>query len=287
MFLLHIYFTFMAEALPFYEPQLARQLIDIRSMNHEQQEMSADIELAVNLMELEIQRKGVNLVTVEGPPIYLWRNDQVTSCAWDNEAFRKGWELTDQMIRELRRRMPGLQVEHFQMIDDKNYRPNTIPPTNTYENSFDRSMAEAEDWRRFHEEVAENIPVPSMLEAHYGKMESVFMEDQDDTCAMLDSRFQLEKIMEGQRNGTALHIIVHPEDFQRQQAAMLANLKGQFAGNPDLQHIPKKMRDQMLRDSYRHVWIGSTGQVSNITEPVVNNGMYSFQPILQEHFQLV
>lgn len=182
--------------------------------------------------------------------------------------------------------MPGLHVEHFQMVDDKNFRPDHTPPTNTYEDEFYRSMAEAEDWRRFHTEVVENVPVPSMLEAHYGHMESRFMEDQGDTCATLDSRFQLEKILEGQRAGSALHIVVHPKDFKRQQAAMLANLKGQFAGNPELQQIPKKMREKMLLDSYRHIWIGSTGEVSDITEPVVNNGMYSFQPMLQEDFQL-
>lgn len=274
-----------------YPTDSANRLIDIRSKDPIiDSEIPSDQLDAIRCIEAIIELRGSDHITIEGPPIYLWPNTEVTSCDWECEQFQSGWEFTQRLQSELQERT-GMAIEHYQMVDDIHFRPedsvitNDHAPTDISDASYAQSVTHAEYWKIFHEQVVQHVPYRNMLETHLGVMESTYKKNDDDTCARLDARFQMEKIQQA-KGRRATHIVVHPIEFQRQQAPALVNTKALFAQDPELQKIPKKQRDAILLDSYVHVWTNPNGTIHSITQMQVHDGNYFFVPVDIDQLQI-
>jgi hypothetical protein len=152
------------------------------------------------------------------------------------------------------------------MLDDYNYGANNLDPK--------------EITTRFNA-VSSSIPLYRQIDRL--ARETEFNMNPNDTCSIMDSRFQYSKLAKATQHWqlpdqNPLLINVHPMDFFSQQRQMLERLIKTVRGEPALSHLGKDTKRNMVLDSFLHVWTSSNGALQ-VTKPALLNGEVRHIPI--------
>lgn len=199
-----------------------------------------------------------NAIVIEGPPIYLGQRcvSLPADCRWDSHVFQEGCTLTDALTHNIVTTYPNTPVYHHALIDDVNYVP---------DGGF--TMSDLRALARFRRSSG------GLMARHSVRCwEREFKHNPNDTCSMMDARFQLSKF---ERHGlTVLNVVVHPSSFRQQQLGMLERILGNMKQGTIYRHLTKVDRRSLIEDAFRHVWIGPTGQPEDITKPVFDGSKF-------------
>lgn len=236
-------------------------------------------------------------VALEGPPLYLWPYEPTQQ--WNHPALTQGWRLTDAIRGEVVTLSERAKVWHYLLVDEYNYRP----PDSADISLLDGIRMIAETSPQIGElPIISSIPNGNSRYEHLIHTESEFLRARGvNSCAVLDSRFQILKLTSAlhrhyentKENGglsqlpdrrtdlmsalepLPLLVMIHPIEFQAQQAAMLTELLGRMRERPYLddfyQRVPSKSRRKLIEGTYLHVWMGGSGEIDSVTSPLWSN----------------
>lgn len=236
-------------------------------------------EKAATYIEKEVQ--AARMLIAEGPPIYLWPDQRYPAQKWENPGFQAGWRL----INDISARTPT-KMHHFYLIDEWNNRPSD------FEKSHVNPMLAYIAVRSpaFHSSPLFQESSESRKVTQYN--ESDFVEKNDlNRCSNLDASFQREKLLyfvgdprSRRRNPRTCRfedfnqlrlLVVHPIDFQQQQALMLSTLLGEMK-NPPFKEFSKQQRRDLISSIYRHVWVREDGEIDSVTIPIWDGNKFIF-----------
>ena len=198
----------------------------------------------------------------EGPPIYLWPFRETQQ--WDSASFINGWNL----VNDLSSRVPMQKTQHFVLFDDYNNKPEGASETDL-QDQLEKMRTTSDVLAQspiFLSDDLEHAPIYKFLESSFAKQDSL------NHCSALDANFQTQKIIPQLEAGNlsiekmdqALLVMFHHEDFKHQQQMMLKALVQE-----DLfKQMPRTELRALISNMYRHVWLNSDGQITEVTRPV-------------------
>lgn len=231
---------------------------------------------------------------LEGPPLYVYPSHPAQRP--DHPAFIKGWRL----LEALRTTLPTNQ--QWNLIDDFNNRPPGVCRPSALE-AVNQATGIAPDLRK----LWSFSSIPGAYEGRgRGYWESQFVtEGGDNTSPNLDAQFQTTKLatvletnMQSRRPNwrsarrqevEALlspppHLLmIHPDEFRGQQAAMLSYMLGHMRGPREGGSIYQKLsgisRRTLLEQAYTHIWFDDRGEISGVTTPAWNGSVFVHQEV--------
>jgi len=232
----------------------------------------------VVMQKLEKEALSKVAVIIEGPPIYLWppRIAAFDTLQWRSEAFLKGWDFTNSFAK----RIPEKKSYQYVLVDDLNYMPKHAENSDLHKQieKLRNSSPEIQQSALFQPPVRQTkIISESSLASDIGTTQ----------CSRIDAAFNARKILDQLGSNALLYAgnatnlmlaVVNPDtvEIRSEQLNMMMELYRILRDSKEFQPFSKKWTVEAITETFRHVWLGENGSITDFSKPQFHGSHFSF-----------